>query len=156
MNIEYRLVRSAIFRYLPRPNLGDAKMTTPPFLASSTLPSAVNFPPSFQLHQVPTRLKDSSIETSHPNFSGGLHSPDVQRLTQVQQSAITLLRNLPPFEVVAWLRLLRCLRHGFRHNGYEVDITREQLDGLSELTGCNDSLVLSWLQSANHSIQQGE
>ena len=69
--------------------------------------------------------------------------------TPPQRHALKVLERFYPSEVLAWLRILRCLEPGYQHNGASGDLSARELDAASVLKVCTDDQVLPWLELAN-------
>ena len=69
--------------------------------------------------------------------------------TPPQQHALKVLERFYPLEVLAWLRILRCLEPGYQHNGASGELSAPELDAASVLKVCTDDQVLLWLELAN-------
>ncbi|KAL2042575.1 hypothetical protein N7G274_004334 [Stereocaulon virgatum] len=76
--------------------------------------------------------------------------------TPPQQYALKVLERFYPSEVLAWLRILRCLEPGYQHNGVSGELSAPELDAASVLKSCTDDQVLPWLEHANNaSVARG-
>ena len=72
--------------------------------------------------------------------------------TGAQQRALNSLASSDPVEVIAWLKVLRCLASGYQHHGGPAPLTVSELTAASELKDCEEDWLLSWLKSATNAV----
>lgn len=73
--------------------------------------------------------------------------------TSAQQRALDSLATSDPAEVIACLKVLRCLASGYQHHGGPAPLTVSELNAASELKDCEEDWVLSWLKPATPARQ---
>ena len=126
-------------------------------LSNSNLPSAWdgNLALSHQLSALDSCQKpllsgsrDRSSTATCLNEADSLAFPSPDKIR-----AIALLRDFEDEEVVAWLKLLRCLKPDYQHlspssNTSGEQLTPNQLNALSALKACPEEVVLAWLRNS--------
>ena len=117
-------------------------------LGSSSADPAHSFPHALQSRR---RYHDTVNQPSTPRTTGEGKAVSEQKLSDFpsvsQQTALTALQHYDNATIFAWLTGLRSFRPGGENWFQPRRLSRQELEAISALKDCADSLVSVWLDA---------